>query len=66
MRRRALSSGLLARDQVACVTQASAKGREAQHDEPTLRHSTPEVKCDISLAACRRDVEQRREIRSAF
>jgi hypothetical protein len=50
MQRRALSSGLVARDQVACVTQASAKGREAQHDKPTLRHSPAEVKCDISLS----------------
>jgi hypothetical protein len=50
MRRRALSSGLIARDKIACVTQASAKGREAQHDSPRVMYSPQEVKCDISLA----------------
>jgi hypothetical protein len=31
-RTRALSSGLIARDQIACVTQAALECREAQHD----------------------------------
>jgi hypothetical protein len=35
-RRRAPSSGLMARDQTACVTQASTKLRKAQHDEQDL------------------------------
>jgi hypothetical protein len=36
MRRRAPDSGLIARDQVACVMQVSAKGREAKHDTGNL------------------------------
>jgi hypothetical protein len=50
MRRRALSSGLIARDKIACVTQAPSKGREAQHDSPGVMYSPQKVKCDISLA----------------
>jgi hypothetical protein len=53
MRRRALSSGLIARDKIARVVQASAKGREAQHDNATVMHFACEVKCDISLAMFR-------------
>jgi hypothetical protein len=41
------SAGLSARDQIACVTQASTKYRKAQHDHTTLRHSLGEVNGDI-------------------
>lgn len=47
MRRRPLSSGLIARDQIACVAQASAKCREAKHDVARFRHLTDKVKCVI-------------------
>ena len=50
MRRRALSSGLFARDQVTCAMQASAKGRDHQHSTEKLRCSPEGVKCDISRA----------------
>jgi hypothetical protein len=55
IRRRPLSSGLNARDQIACVTQASTKCREAQHDDAILRHSLREVNGDTrgdDQAAC--------------
>jgi hypothetical protein len=46
MRRRALSSGLIARDQVTCALQATAKDREAQHDALLNRGSRAKVKRD--------------------
>ena len=46
IRRRPLSSGLNARDQIACVTQASTKCRKAQHDDAILRHSLRKVNGD--------------------
>jgi hypothetical protein len=47
VRRRPLSSGLNARDQIACVTQASTKCRKAQHDDARFRHSLRKVNGDI-------------------
>jgi hypothetical protein len=46
IRRRPLSSGLNARDQIACVTQASMKCRKDQHDDAILRHSLRKVNGD--------------------
>ena len=44
MRRRALSSGLMARDKIARAMQASAKGREARHDAGRVMHFPWKVK----------------------
>jgi hypothetical protein len=40
--------GLSARDKTACVTQASAKCRDAEHDAQGVSPLTAKVKCDIS------------------
>lgn len=47
-RRCTSSSGLGARDKVACAMQAPAKCCKAQHDVVSNRPLQPEVKCDIS------------------
>jgi len=51
-RRHALSSGLSARDKLACVMQAPAKCCEAQHGTVRDKPSQPEIKCDISPISC--------------
>ena len=53
MRRRALSSGLMARDQITCVTQASMEWRNAWHDHQHLgaRGAKSNARCGCYFAA---------------